>query len=212
VQSLDDAPSEPDAFMMGTFLLLGLRRSRSACAGALTILSACSSGSSPVSSGAPGTDAASVGPGDATAQDTGSTPGPDASRGDAAGDGPQGVGLSSSYPGDMGIAQDPAVVWAELFDEGSITAFTQEPTHINPGLVQPHAPLTHAEPCGDSAQSMFALQPHSPPMQMGPRVASVQSTQGAALPQLLVVPRHADESPVTGPSLVDASLGMPSAP
>jgi hypothetical protein len=35
-----------------------------------------------------------------------------------------GVGLSTKYPGDMGIAKDPAVVWAELFDEGSVSAFT----------------------------------------------------------------------------------------
>jgi parallel beta-helix repeat protein len=124
------------AAFCASILLLGLRRSRSAaCAGALTVLSACSSGSSPASSGAQGTDAAGGGPGDAAApqsdaaaSDTGSTPSPDASRGDAASDAasdaPQGVGLSSSYPGDMGIANDPAVVWAELFDEGSITAFT----------------------------------------------------------------------------------------
>jgi hypothetical protein len=78
--------------------------------------------------------------------------------------------------------------------------------------MQPHAPLTHAVPCGDSAQSRFTLQPHSPSTQMGPRGASVQSTHTVVVPQLLVVPRHADESPVTGPSLVDASLGMVSAP
>lgn len=78
--------------------------------------------------------------------------------------------------------------------------------------MQPHAPPTHAVPCGDSAQSTFTLQPHSPSTQMGPRAASVQSTHAPAVPQLLVVPRHADESPVTGPSLVDASLGMASTP
>src|ERR1700723_1875915 len=33
------------------------------------------------------------------------------------------VGLSSKYPGDVGIAKDPAVVWAELFDEGTVGAF-----------------------------------------------------------------------------------------
>ncbi len=37
---------------------------------------------------------------------------------------PGGPGLSSKYPGDKGIAKDPAVVWAELFDEGSVSAFT----------------------------------------------------------------------------------------
>jgi hypothetical protein len=78
--------------------------------------------------------------------------------------------------------------------------------------MQPHTPPTHADPCGDSAQSRFTLQPHSPPMHSGPRCARVQSAQGAALPQLFVVPRHTDESPVTGPSLAEASLGMVSAP
>ncbi|HEY1960654.1 MAG TPA: hypothetical protein VGH28_33815 [Polyangiaceae bacterium] len=35
-----------------------------------------------------------------------------------------GAGLSAKYPGDVGIASDPSVIWAELFDEGTVGAFT----------------------------------------------------------------------------------------
>jgi hypothetical protein len=35
-----------------------------------------------------------------------------------------GPGIASKYPGDTGIDQDPAVVWAENFEEGSVDAVT----------------------------------------------------------------------------------------
>jgi hypothetical protein len=35
-----------------------------------------------------------------------------------------GIGLASKYPGDVGIDGDPAVVWGENFEEGSVSAFT----------------------------------------------------------------------------------------
>jgi hypothetical protein len=51
-------------------------------------------------------------------------PAADAAPGDAAA--PDGAGgtLSSKYPGDIGIGGDPAVVWAEGFEEGSVGAVT----------------------------------------------------------------------------------------
>jgi len=38
---------------------------------------------------------------------------------------PQGFGLSAKYPGDAGIARDPAVLFAENFEEGSLDAVTK---------------------------------------------------------------------------------------
>jgi len=37
--------------------------------------------------------------------------------------GSSGAGLSSKYPGDVGIASDPNVVWTENFEEASVAAF-----------------------------------------------------------------------------------------
>lgn len=42
----------------------------------------------------------------------------------AAGAGGTGAGLASKYPGDVGIENDPAVVWVENFEEGSVGAVT----------------------------------------------------------------------------------------
>jgi hypothetical protein len=38
---------------------------------------------------------------------------------------PEGLGLAARYPGDRGIAKDPAVVLTEDFEEGSIEAVIQ---------------------------------------------------------------------------------------
>jgi hypothetical protein len=79
-----------------------------------------------------GCSAASPSPG--SAPDAGSVPPPPAAS-DASveadtgasspmPDGGVAMNLSAKYLGDVGIAGDPAVVWAELFDEGSVAAFT----------------------------------------------------------------------------------------
>ena len=44
----------------------------------------------------------------------------DGAQGDAA----AGTGLAASYPGDIGLETDPAVVWFEGFEEGSVAAVT----------------------------------------------------------------------------------------
>jgi len=41
---------------------------------------------------------------------------------------PEGPGLAARYPGDVGIAEDPAVVIAENFEEGSLEALAQAPS------------------------------------------------------------------------------------
>jgi hypothetical protein len=71
--------------------------------------------------------------------------GPEAGSGDASSDAPSdgggdsgapGWGLASKYPCDMGIANDPAVVWAESFEEGSVGAVTMRYDSANdpPGM------------------------------------------------------------------------------
>lgn len=44
--------------------------------------------------------------------------------GGSSGSSGSGSGLSSQYPGDVGIENDPAVVWVENFEEGSVAAVT----------------------------------------------------------------------------------------
>ncbi len=44
--------------------------------------------------------------------------------GTSSGGGGSGPGIASKYPGDVGIDQDPTVVWAENFEEGSVDAVT----------------------------------------------------------------------------------------
>lgn len=85
----------------------GMRRSWLA----LLALVACGGGSPAGSDG--GVDASADASGDVA-----QTP-------DAGGDGaPSGPTLASKYPGDVGIANDPAVVWAENFEEGSVSSVT----------------------------------------------------------------------------------------
>jgi hypothetical protein len=103
-------------------------------------------------------------------------------------------------------ARPPAQDVVQMFMGPQADPFGQSRT----ASMQPQMPSTHAVPRGDSAQSALTLHPHAPSTHKGPRVASVQSRQGAALPQLLVVPRHADESPETGPSAVGPSPAMES--
>ncbi len=56
----------------------------------------------------------------------GAHPAADGKTGDGApgGDASSGPGLSTMYPGDTGIGGDPAVVWYEDFEEGSVAAVT----------------------------------------------------------------------------------------
>jgi hypothetical protein len=93
-------------------------------------LLACSS-----SSGAKGSPDGATGDGGGTADSSGHLPDggkhprtdsgkPPPESGADATESSVGIGLSAKYPGDMGIGKDPAVVWAELFDEGSVAAFT----------------------------------------------------------------------------------------
>jgi hypothetical protein len=60
----------------------------------------------------------------AAGPDAGASASRDASTpaGDAGAGG--GVGLAAKYPHDQGLAQDPAVIWAENFEEGSVAAVT----------------------------------------------------------------------------------------
>jgi hypothetical protein len=120
--------------------------------GSLVGLLACSSGSGSSTPGAPDAaspdtsspstlDAGTADVGMGTSPDAGGAPPPDHDAGSGAHDsGSQdagaGIGISTNYPGDMGIAKDPAVVWAELFDEGSVSAFTARYDEANnpPGM------------------------------------------------------------------------------
>jgi hypothetical protein len=68
----------------------------------------------PGNASAPTTDAAGHG------DDAPSEP-VEAGNADASGGGP---GLASNYPGDVGIGKDPAVVWDENFEEGSVSLVT----------------------------------------------------------------------------------------
>ena len=117
-----------------------MKRSDFVTIGVLLGLCACSSSAGSPAAGAPG--GRGSGASDAAALDgfMGDADGAEAGDRDGAGDTDasgsssdaapteggtgSGVGLSSHYPGDVGIAKDPAVVWAELFDEGSVAAFT----------------------------------------------------------------------------------------
>ncbi|HEY1696225.1 MAG TPA: hypothetical protein VGG39_28860 [Polyangiaceae bacterium] len=114
-----------------------MRASR-CCLGMLAVLLGCSCGSSGAKQAADGGSGVSVEAGasgdaqaggadaattdgsqhaDGSSPDGGATPEAGSESGAA-------VGLSASYPGDVGIGKDPAVVWAELFDEGTVAAFT----------------------------------------------------------------------------------------
>jgi len=109
--------------MRGSLFLLGIMAALPGCSGgsggaAQTAADGGSAGSVDAGwSDGTGEDA-HAGGGDAGAMD--GSPHADG----AAGEGGAAVGLSASYPGDVGIAKDPAVVWAELFDEGTVAAFT----------------------------------------------------------------------------------------
>ncbi len=52
-----------------------------------------------------------------------SSPGPDSGKPPLDSGGPS-VGIAAKYPGDLGIDKDPAVVWVENFEEGSVGAVT----------------------------------------------------------------------------------------
>jgi hypothetical protein len=60
-----------------------------------------------------------------------------AGAGTGTGTGGSGPGIAAQYPGDVGIGQDPAVVWAENFEEGSVAAVTARYDDFkNPGGMQ----------------------------------------------------------------------------
>src|SRR5438067_9610171 len=69
----------------------------------VTVMLACSSSSS-----------------EATSSDA--TPTNDTPTTDTLGETSSSPGFSSKYPGDLGIDKDPAVVWAENFEEGAVDA------------------------------------------------------------------------------------------
>jgi hypothetical protein len=74
------------------------------------------------SGGASGTGG-SAGTGGATAKDAGRDSGGGVAQPvSGATDAGSGTGLASSHPGDVGLGSDPAVVWFEDFEEGSLTA------------------------------------------------------------------------------------------
>lgn len=105
------------------------RAARIACLAFTCVASACGSGSG--SSSAPGDDGgAPDGAGvdaqhDSSGGPDSSSGGTDASRIDGGGgDAPSGVGLSGAYPCDKGLAGDPAVLWLEDFEEGSVSGVT----------------------------------------------------------------------------------------
>jgi hypothetical protein len=120
----------------------------SVCAVSMLVgLLGCSGGASPATHGSPETDASGTGASDGAVADAAPAPTADASAPDVGtpsdagqpppGEAGSGTGISSRYPGDQGIASDPSVVWAELFDEGSVSAFTARyDTASNPAGMQ----------------------------------------------------------------------------
>jgi hypothetical protein len=119
--------------------------------GSIVVCTSCGSGSgAPQGAG----DDAGMG-GDATSgQDSapmdGSSPPPDSGADGAVDGGPPGS-LASQYPCDKGIAGDPAVVWAEGFEEGTPGAVTSRyDSAANPGglTLVPDVP---AKSCGKAA-------------------------------------------------------------
>src|SRR5438552_18950143 len=70
--------------------------------------------------------------------------------------------LADRYPCDRGIAGDPAVVWAENFEEGSVAAVTARyNAHKNPGRMA----LVTDKPtgsCGAASEPLPADGPASP--------------------------------------------------
>jgi hypothetical protein len=72
------------------------------------------------SSGSGGTSSGGTSSGGASS--TGGTPNGNGGTPNGSGGTPSGSGLSTKYPGDVGIGNDPAVVWTENFEEGSVAA------------------------------------------------------------------------------------------
>jgi len=82
------------------------------------LLGACTSSPGVPDGGGPGDDGGSGPDGSQTS---------DAAPGQDAG----GTSLASKYPGDKGIDQDPAVVWVENFEEGSVNGVTSRYDNVN---------------------------------------------------------------------------------
>jgi hypothetical protein len=114
---------------MGLDACVGL----ASCAGLAACVGAIAGCTGEASSGGPDGGAADAGGADAGARvDAGPEPGPDAGPTADAGPGPGGDGgagadagppddtLSARYPGDVGMGADPAVVWFEDFEAGSL--------------------------------------------------------------------------------------------
>src|SRR5262245_61124172 len=79
-----------------------------------------SGGGSGTTSTASGVSSASASTGASTGSSSGTGGGATSS---GSGGGGSGTGISSMYPGDVGIETDPDVVWVENFEEGSAGAF-----------------------------------------------------------------------------------------
>jgi hypothetical protein len=77
-------------------------------------------------SDATSTDSDAATPSDATSQDGGGTgaDAPSDSSGSPTDGGGSGVGLAAKYPCDQGMSADPAIVWMENFEEGSVNVVT----------------------------------------------------------------------------------------
>src|SRR5262245_15199034 len=85
-------------------------------------VTACSSSSSSSTTMSSGNGGASAGASGAGQGDTAASAGAGTSVGSgSSNDEPQ---IASKYPGDVGIDKDPAVVWVENFEEGSVAAVT----------------------------------------------------------------------------------------
>jgi hypothetical protein len=86
----------------------------------LVALAACGGGSaSTTGSGGGGASASST-----SASSSSASTGNSTSSSTSSGGGASGPGIAAKYPGDVGIESDPAVIWAENFEEGSVGAVT----------------------------------------------------------------------------------------
>jgi hypothetical protein len=97
---------------------------RPAALTALPILAlvACSSSSS--STTGTGGSAGAISTSSSAASSSGAGGDPTSTTSSTSSGGGAGPGISSNYPGDVGIASDPAVIWVEDFEEGSVAAVT----------------------------------------------------------------------------------------
>ena len=85
----------------------------------------------------------------------------DAAASDAGGDGGGGAkGIAAKHPGDVGIAQDPDVVFAEDFEEGSVSALTARYEDKKPGGITLAADVPPKS--SGKASGKFYADPNAP--------------------------------------------------